>query len=248
MDPNLVARLKELSVKSCSNSDLSLLSNPNLQADRASREFIMMLKDLSTLMKDVTVIDRADCRGEIPRFDSCGISAAGACATTGVPGSKLDDSYITYDMVKYKVGLSVDEDMLDCNKLGRRLNDVAMQALMIKMKNNMELAAIMSDEDLATGDGQSDYNNLMGVNDGWLKLALAMVPQSQILDAEGAGPSFKLFSAARKLLPPRYRLNQANYRFIGGPSLIDWWVDDTATRPTDAGDEARFTGEGKRIL
>lgn len=248
MDPTLQARLKELSTKACATGDLSLTSNPNLQAERASREFIMMLKDLSTLLNDVTVIDRADCKGEIPRFDSCGISAAGACATTCVPGSKLEDSYITYDMVKYKVGMTVDEDMLDCNKLGRRLNDVAMQALMVKMKNNMELAAIMGDEDLPTGDGQSDYNNLMGVNDGWLKIALAAVPQSQILDAEGSGPSLALFSAARKLLPPRYRQNRANYRFVGGPSLVDWWVDDTTARPTDAGDEARFTGEGRRIL
>lgn len=248
MDQTLQERLKALSVKSCGTNDLSLLNNPNLEAERASREFIMMLKDLSSLMNDVTMVDRADCKGEIPRFDSCGISAVGACTTKCVPGSKLEDSYITYDMVKYKVGHTVDEDMLDCNKLGRRLNDVAMQALMIKMKNNMELAAIMGDEDLATGEGQSDYNNLMGVNDGWLKLALNSVPTAQILDAEGAGPSFGLFLAARKLLPPRYRTNRNAYRFIGGPSLSDWWLEDTAGRPTVAGDNARETGQAARLL
>jgi hypothetical protein len=249
MDPTTEKMLKELTAKSCSTADLSHLSNPNLAAERMSREFVMMLRDQSSLLNAVSFIDRADCKGEITRFDSTGISAAGACATSCIPGSKIDDSYITYDMVKYKVGHSVDEDMLDCNKMGDRstLNNLAMSMLMTKMKNNMELAAILGDEDLPTGDDQSAYNNLMGVNDGWLKLALAMVPDCQIIDAAGAGPSRALFMAARKAIPTRYRPNRSNYRFVVGPSVYDWWVEESGNRVTDAGDRTIDSGEANRM-
>lgn len=244
MDPILE---KYLSEKSCNTSDLSFGSNPNLEVDRASREFINLLKDTSKLLKDITVVDRADCKGEIPRLDMCGIASAGAVATSCIPGNKLDDSYVTYDMVKYKTGLTVDEDFLDCNKLGRQINETAFNMLRTKVVNDMELAAIHGDEDLATGDNQSDYNNLVGVNDGFLKLACACTPTCQVLDALGAGPSFELFMAAKKLLPKRYRAERANYRYVVGPTMVDWMAEAKAPRETALGDSTLVTGEAGRI-
>ena len=239
---------KYLSSKACNVSDLSFANNPNLEVDRASSEYITLLKDNSQLLSDITVVDRADCKGQIPRFDMCGIGSAGANATSCVPGNTLEDSYITYDMIKYKTGMTVDEDMLDCNEYGRQLNDIAFSMLQTKVRNDMELAAILSDADLPTGDGQSDYNNLMGVNDGFLKLALAGVPAEQIIDAAGAGPSVALFMAIRKKLPKRYRKERAQYRYIVGPSLYDWFVENRSERSSDFGDEVMESGRAGRMF
>jgi len=238
---------KFLSSKSCNTSDLSFAQNPNLEMDRASREFISLLKDTSRLLKDITVVDRADCKGKIPRFDMCGISSAGAAATSCIPNNRLQDSYIDYDMVKYKTGMTHDEDMIDCGELGPRIADVAFDHLRIKVANDMEKVAILGDTSLATGDGQSDYNNLMGVNDGFLKIANNLVPSGQVIDAAGAGPSWALFMAARKLLPARYRMERGNYRYIVGPTMTDWHAEEVADRVTDGGDRAREAGVGGRL-
>lgn len=248
MDANLDKYLKALSSKSCATDvDLSLLNHPNLEADRLTQDFIQRLVDLSTLLGDVTTMTRSECKGEIPRFDACHTPVVGACAQPCLPNFQIEHDYLTYDMVKYVVAHSYDQDMLDCNKFGDRIKDISMDMLMTSMKNKMELAAIMGDEDLPTGADYSADNNLLGVNDGWLKLACSCTPGAQIIDAQGAGPSRELFMAARKLLPPRYRGQRHNYHFIGGPSLHDWHAQDTSYRPTAAGDRAVETGSGGRI-
>ena len=184
---------------------------------------------------------------EIPRFDACQTPAIGACAKSCLPNFNITHDYLTYDMVKYVVAHSYDQDMLDCNKFGNRIKDISMDMLMTSWTNSMELAGIMGDEDIATGDDYSDMNNLLGVNDGWLKLACSCTPECQVIDAAGLAPSEELFMNARKSLPPRYRGNRQNYRFIGGPSLTDWWAQNRSYRPTMAGDDAVATGQGGRI-
>lgn len=243
--------LKEMSQKSCGHgvlgqtADLSLLNNPNLEAPRQALDgqFIQLLVDQTSLLKEVTSLSRTECRGEIPRFNSCEIPAAGACAGAKcLPGFKIQDDYLTYDMVKYVVAMTFDQDMLDCNKYGEGIKNIAMQMLMTALSNAMESAAILGDEDIPTGDGQSDINNLLGVNDGWLKKFLNCTPEAQIIDAQGAGPSLALFMAAKKLLPTRFRGARGNFRFIGGPTLQDWYAETFGARITTNGDNAVVTG------
>ena len=119
---------------------------------------------------------------------------------------------------------------------------------MTSMRNKMEQAAIMSDSDIPTGADYSQDNNLLGVNDSWIKLACNCTPEAQVIDAQGQGPSTNLFQAARKILPPRYRGNRSAYQFIGGPSLMDWWAEEQSYRPTDKGDMACESGMGGRIF
>jgi hypothetical protein len=244
MDNTLQKYMQTLSSKSCgSQSDLSLLNNPNLEAERATEQFIQKLVDQSTLLKAVTSLTVPHCKGEIPRFDACDIGAAGACAADCLPTFNIQDSYLTYDLVKYVVSTSYDQDMLDCNKYGDAIKNIQMDMMMMSLNNAMEKAAIMGDEDLATGAEQSASNNLLGVNDGWLKKAAACTPEAQIIDAEGAGPSAELFMNARKLLPTKYKSNRGNYKFIGGPSLSDWYAQTFSNRITAAGDQALVTGK-----
>jgi hypothetical protein len=248
MDDTLKRYMKEMVSKSCGTDvDLSLLNNPNLEADRFTQDFIMKLTNLSTLLNDVTTITRAECKGEIPRFDSCDVPAIGASAKSCLPKFNISHDVLPYDMVKYVVAHSYDQDMIDCNKFGPKIKDIAMEMLMTSWANSMEYAAILGDEDIPTGDDYSNGNNLLGVNDGWLKIAGNETPAAQIIDAAGKGPSSALMMAARKALPPRYRRNRADYRFIGGPGLNDWWTESQGGRLTAAGDQAIATGNGGRI-
>ena len=57
MDDTLNRYMKEMVSKSCGTDvDLSLLNNPNLEADRFTQDFIMKLTNLSTILNDVTTI------------------------------------------------------------------------------------------------------------------------------------------------------------------------------------------------
>jgi len=244
MDTNIQKYMKELSSKSCNTqSDLSLLNNPNLEAERATAQFIQLLVDQSKLMSAVTNLTVSHCKGEIPRLDSCDLGAAGACAGDCSPNFTIEDTYLTYDLVKYVASTSWDQDMLDCNKYGTAIKDVQMDMLMTSMRNAMEVAAIMGDEDLPTGSGQSKLNNLLGVNDGWLKKACACTPETQVIDALGAGPSAELFMNARKMLPTKYKVNRGQYKYIGGPTLSDWYAQSFSNRITMGGDDVLRTGQ-----
>jgi hypothetical protein len=248
--PRILAALKELKQKSCaSQTDFNYLQLPNLEKERVATEVMNLLKDTSALLGAVTTVDRADCKGEIPRLDTCDIIAQGTCLTSCLPGASVEDSYVTYDMEKYVAAFTVDKDFLDCNKLGEptQVNETMRAMILTQIRNNMELAAIYGDEDLPTGDGQTPWNNLMGKNDGWLKLACNCTPECQTIDAQGMGPSPALFMAARRSLPARYRANRGNYKFLVGPGITDWWAEYQSARPTIKGDEAQATGEGGRM-
>ena len=248
MDATLQKYMETLSSKSCSTgSDLSLLNNPNLEADRAVGQFIQLLTDQSALIKAVSNWQVKDCKGEFPRFDSCDLGAAGACAADCLPTFKIQDSYLTYDLVKYVASSSYDQDMVDCGKFGSQLANIQMDMMMKSMTNAMERAFILGDTDLPTGAGQPAMNNLLGVQDGVLKKALSCTPEAQIIDANGAGPSSALFMAARKLIPTKYKAERAMYKYIVGPSITDWYAESFASRITQGGDASLVTGNAGRL-
>ncbi len=249
--PQILEGLKSLKAKSCDGqADFSFLQHPNLQVEASSAQVINLLKDTSRLIGAVSKADRADCRGEIPRIDTCDIIAQGCNLTSCLPDATLNDTYISYAMEKYRAAFNVDHDFMDCNKLGEptQVNELMQAMILTQIRNNMELAAIYGDADLPTGDGQSDWNNLMGKNDGWLKQAFNCAPSNQIINAAGAGLSEDLFMAARKAIPAKYRPNRSNFKFIYGPGVDDWWLQNRVARPTDAGDNAMASGVAGNIF
>lgn len=164
--------------------------------------------------------------------------SSGACATSCPKERGINDSYLTYDMVKYRSDFSVKHDFIECSKLGRSATDTIVDMFRKQINNDREQAAIEGDENIPTGDLQSDLNNLLGVNDGFLALACCCTPQCQVIDAQGAGPSPALFHAMRRVLPPRYRGQRDTYRYLVGPQIFDWWAYARSLRETDLGDMA----------
>jgi len=249
-----LTRIKQDVVKSCGAGSgaggLDLLQNPNLEMKRRMMDgIIMLLKDETALISQVTNVIEAPCKGEILRLDSCDNGVVAACNASCLPNYSIEDSYVTFDMVAYLARHSVTEEFLQCNEYGReRINDLAMAMLLVSMGNAMERAAILGDETLPTGPAQSADNNLLGANDGWIKLACMCTPECQVIDAAGAGPSKALFMAARKALPNRYKRDRSNYRFIVGPSIVDWWTEFLSGLPTDLGDDSIVNGGSQRIF
>lgn len=232
-----------LASKSC-GSPIDATSNPNLMRGREADQFIDLLTDNSKLLKDIKVVRTDKCKGEIPRLDVQGPISSGACATSCPVENGIQDNYLTYDMVKYRSDFTIKHDFLECSKLGFSATDTIVDMFKRQINNDRELAAIEGDELLVTGDNQSRFNNLLGVNDGFLALACACTPTCQIIDAQGAGPSPQLFHEMRKVLPARYRGMRDTYRYIVGSQIFDWWAYERSLRPTDAGDAAIATSNG----
>jgi len=229
--------------KSC-GSPIDTTSNPNLMKDREADAFIDLLTDNSRLLKDITVVRTDKCKGEIPRLDIDGPVSSGACATSCPTEYGIRDNYLTYDLVKYRSDFSIKHDFLECSKLGMNATDLIVNMFKKQINNDRETAAIEGDETLPTGDHQDAYNNLLGVNDGFIALACGCVPSCQVIDANGAGPSPALFHEMRKVLPARYRGMRDTYRYIVGPQVFDWWAYNRSLRDTDAGDRAIATSNG----
>lgn len=248
MDATLTKYINELTAKSCDGgADLSLLTNPNFERERTDGQILQLLTDQSRLLSSITTMQVSECKGSIPRLDSCDNGAVGACTIDGLPSYNFQDDYIDYDLKKYVASTSYSQDMLDCNKFGDSIRTIQSDMLMTSMRNAMERAAILGDKNLPTGNGQPNENNLLGVDDGFLKKACSCTPQSQVIDAEGAGPSAELFMNARKLLPPKYRVNRQAYQYIVGPSISDWYVQSFANRITDMGDSILQNGQVDRL-
>ena len=248
MDPTLSKYINDLTRKSCdSGADLSLLNHPNLERERTDGQILQLLTDQSRLLSAIQTMQVSECKGSIPRFDSCDLGAVAACSIDGLPSYNFQDDYIDYDLKKYVASTSYSQDMLDCNKFGNQIESVQSQMLMTSMRNSMERVAILGDQNLPTGNGQPAINNLLGADDGFLKKACSCVPESQIIDAQGAGPSAELFLNMRKSLPPRYRVNLNAYQYLVSPSIADWYVQAFANRVTDTGDAILQGGSVDRL-
>lgn len=249
-DPRIlegIAKIKEDVRKSCGAGGINEMSNPNLIKDRVQVSLINMAMDTSKLLSMVTTLN-AKCSGKLTRLDMDDTVSVGACTQCTV-GADLLDSYIPFDLVKYKTQVDIDNDFLECNDIGspEQVKEIILAMMLTNMRNDMEKSLLYGNTELPTGAGQPKLNNLLGVNDGVLKIACECLPECAILDAQGQGLSPELFMAARKALSPRYRSLRNGMQFLHGPGISDWYQQYLANRPTDAGDNALRNGEMAKI-
>jgi hypothetical protein len=92
------------------------------------------------------------------------------------------------------------------------------------------------------GQGQPKLNNLLGQNDGFLKLLESAVPAENVIDANGAGLSTELLFAIHNRVPIDYMGDIADYKFICGPRLYNRWAQSLVGRETSLGDAAVLSG------
>lgn len=217
--------------------DNTSLPNSVLNREQADR-FIDLLVDETVLMKRIRVVRTSRNKGEINKLDLGTISTEGAHttsrATTYVPTERV----VTYDCEKYRSAFDLKTDFMEDNIEGSAIRDTLLGMFTKRIAIDTEVAAIEGDDDLATGDGQSAENNLLGVNDGFSKILRAQVPSGQQIDAAGAAPSKKLYYDMKRAIPSRYRAAKPQYTWITPSGPFDKWKLDWSDRETSGGDTA----------
>jgi hypothetical protein len=221
----------------CNNPKISAQSNPGLVLDRTqSRNIQDLVINETSLIRKVQIRRVDDCRGKMHRMNLDCIVTQGACATACFPTFTPSDDFLTYDVEKYRSGYDLDRDFLDCAIGGEGISRTILNQFSKRIANNQEYAAIMSDSSLPTGDDQSVENNLLGVNDGWYKLACECAPPCQVIDAGCQAPSSYLFDAMYGAIPRRYQVASPNYVWIMPRTAAMRWKKENRQRETNYGD------------
>jgi hypothetical protein len=218
--------------KGAINSDA--LPNSIMNRQQADR-FIDMLVDTSTVLKQIRVRKVSAPKGSVNRLDMGVIATEGASTTSSNTLSGPQESVIEYDTEKYRSAFDLPTDFLEDNIERDAARDTIMGMFAKRMAIDSELAAIESDDDLPTGDGQTRENNLLGVNNGWRKILYLNTPQNQIIDAAGAGPSKALYWSMKRKIPARYRVAKPNYVWLVPSGVYDRWVLEWTGRVTPNG-------------
>jgi len=214
------------------------LPNSVLNRKQADR-FIDLVIDHSILLKNVRTRKVDHAKGEINKLNLGSIVTEGAnVGLTSVSTRTPSESKVDYDTVKYRSAFDLVTDFVEDNIEGAGVRDTLLGMFSKRIAIDLELAAIEGDSSLTTGDAQSDSNNLLGANDGFLKILDDNVPAGQKLDANGTASSKKLFHDAKRKVPIRFRVAMPDYRWLVSPSVHDKWELDTSDRATNAGDSA----------
>lgn len=221
--------------------DETSLPNSVLSRQQADR-FIDLVIDYSVLLKRVRTRRVDHPKGEINKLNLGSIVTEGASTTSKATTRLPSESMITYDMEKYRSAFDIKTDFLEDNIERTAVRDKLLDMFTKRIAVDTEMAGIEGDESLSVGDGQTDENNLLGVNDGFRQILLDNVPSGQQVDAAGTAPSKKLYYDMRRLIPPRFRVARPNYVLIMGSGPYDKWMLDWSDRETDGGDRVLATG------
>jgi len=229
-------------LKGCA-SPISEATNPNAMMDRVQADrFFDLVRDSSNFLQNIRQMRVTDRKGKFHRLDLGGVVSEGANTTSCPVERRPEDSMITYDLEKYRSAFSITSDMLRYNVEGTQLLDTLLGMFRKRIAVDMERAAVMSDTSVPTGDNQSALNNLIGINDGFIRLLKDSVPASQVIDAAGAGISTDLFFEIQNRIPVEYMSEMDSYRWILGPRMYNKWAQSLITRNTGLGDQVILGG------
>lgn len=219
------------------------LPNSILNRQQANR-FLDLVTDYSVLLKQVRHIKVDHPKGEVNKLDLGSIVTEGASSTSSASTRTPSESVVNYDMIKYRSAFDLATDFMEDNIEGKNVRDTLLDMFTKRIALDTEMAAIEGDDSLTTGDAQSDENNLLGVNDGYLAIIAAGLSASQKLNAAGTASSNKMFYDMMRKIPNRYRHLKSMYRWVAPSSIYDKWSYDINQKSTVGGDAAR---EGRLV-
>ena len=131
------------------------------------------MTDYSTLLKQIRRVKVDSAKGDINKLDLGSIITQGASSTTTATTRTPTESVVEWDTVKYRSAFDLKTDFEEDNIEGGNIRDTLLNMFTSRIAIDAEMAGIEGDDDLATGDGQSDSNNLLGPNDQELNLVAA---------------------------------------------------------------------------
>lgn len=179
---------------------------------------------------------------EINKLDLGSIVTQGAHATSSATTRYPTESIVTYDMEKYRSAFDLTSDFVEDNLQGGSVRQTLIEMFTKRIAVDMEIAGLEGDESIEVGDGETDNDNLVGVNDGFIQILGDNVPNANVLDAAGTNSSIALFHALKKKIPARYRVAKPDYVWVVSSTVYDDWVKTVSDRATNLGDSALVTG------
>jgi hypothetical protein len=231
-----------LTSKSCSNTiGMGTIPNSMMLPEQADR-FYDMVRDSSRLLQNIREVRTDVCKGQVHRLNLPEIVSEAASSTSCTSLRTPIESMLSYELVKYRSAFNLTSDVLRCNIQKGTLTDLLLEQFRKRIGRDMERVGIMGDTSLPMGDGQPALNNLLGANDGFLKLLCSCVPEENVIDAAGAGLSTELLFAAHNAVPVDYLNEIGDYKFIVGPRTYNKWAQGLVARETPLGDAAVISG------
>jgi len=221
--------------------DETSLPNSVMNRKQANR-FIDLVVNTSTLLRRVRTVRVDHQKGEINKLDLGSIVTEGASTTSSPTRRRPTEAVVTYDMEKYRSAFDLKTDFMEDNLEKASIRDKLLNMFSKRIAIDTEMAAIEGDDSLATGDNQTDSNNLLGVNDGWRTILQAQVPGAQQIDAGGLAASKKLYYDLKRAIPARYRVAKPSYVWLVSSGIFDKWMLDWSDRATAGGDSALASG------
>ncbi|MBX0319758.1 phage major capsid protein [Shouchella clausii] len=207
---------------------LASLQTGGLMNPKQANQFIKMVQDTPTILRDSRVItmdhdtQKIEKIGFGQRILRPGVENV---ALTEEQKSKPSTSTITLNAKEVIAEVNITYDTLENNIEKDRLKDSIMQMI-------AERAAVDIEELLVNGDKASPDSYLAQV-DGIRKRA-----KSHIVDAQLESISRSIFKRGYKAVPPKYIRVPQEYRFYTSPGNQVEWMDKVADRQTNLGDSA----------
>jgi hypothetical protein len=183
--------------------------------------------------------DAAGAKRAVPEADRAGVDIK---TNSLVPKELIAELEIDYDTLEYNLEQSAFENTL-------------MDLFGSAASEDLERYFMFADTDVTWGQGATQAQKLLSINDGWLKTAgnqlygeTAAAPGSPTRDFDPDDSQsdwpIPLFKALIKAIPSKYIAGQRqNFQFLVQDEIEDAYSDLVAARPTVIGDQA-LLGQG----
>jgi hypothetical protein len=213
--------------------------------DAQADKFIDYVIDVTDLKNNARVVRF---RNETTTIDKIGVGKRAAMPAVEAtdPGTRrgISTSKIQLTPKEIIVPIEISDTFGEVNLEGAAVEDHIIKMMATQLANDLETLYIEGDtvgvsltEDEYLGSGSTTNHvkdGYLSLVDGWLKKARS----GHVVDAEGANIGSSLFSAALNALPPKFKRNRANLRFMTSPEAEQLYREKVSTRATNTGDQA----------
>ncbi|MBC2158738.1 phage major capsid protein [Listeria booriae] len=208
---------------------LNNLSTGGLMNPAQSQEFIRMVQNTPTILKDARVVQM---ESDSQKIEKIGFGQRiMRAASEGVAVADSDRAVPKTSKVTLNAKEVIAEINLTYDTLENNIEKGGLQATIMQMLS--ERAAIDIEELMVNGDVTNTTDAYLAQLDGLRKLATSHVGDNVSADIDRA-----VFKAAKKLIPAKYMRTPQDFRYYTSPSIETEWIDKLGDRQTSMGDGA----------
>jgi len=216
----------------------TVMNSASLRRELADH-FINLVVDESELLKLVRVHRTDAPSGDLTKLNVTTYVTEAATENTDSGNTRRpSDTVVTFNTVKTRSALNVTGEWTEDNVGGQGGKAEALRAFYSAIANDMETLAIEGDSSNA---GTTDYDRLVGANDGFHVLTTAAAG-AHVVNAGATQASYKLMSEVLRGMPTKWKRNKTDLKWIMSWGAAQSLTDEYATRSTLFGDQIRHDG------